>query len=351
MSVHTPVAPSPATTTHDCGCGCGGRCGCETRCCDLECLVRPNFFCGQLLTDADLTAVVEWTRRRLVLSRYRDGWGIACGLHVSCAPLGGRAGCCDPADGPVRLRESGLCGGLLRQRPGGLRTAAGGSRRCLPPGGRPVRAAEARRAWRHQAGFDAPDFGAHRRQGLLGSPEGRRLRRRPVAALPRGSQPRTAGPLGTMRRRQRLRVRPGPRTPVRACRAGESPAGPAATRARPRQAVQGRPGQGAQRDRRGAEGRRPRRPRVSAKASAGSLVLRGRSAVLPHRPRGRRRPRRPGDPRRAGAAAVLAVLRLVPAAARLRLLELPARYRRAAGAGLPAPIGGRPADLLGAVHR
>jgi hypothetical protein len=101
MSVHTPVAPAPATTTHECGCGCGGRCGCETRCCDLECLVRPNFFCGQLLTDADLTAAVEWTRRRLSLSRYRDGWGIACGLHLSCAPQGGRAGCCDPADGPV----------------------------------------------------------------------------------------------------------------------------------------------------------------------------------------------------------------------------------------------------------
>jgi hypothetical protein len=92
-----------------CGCeGCGGKCGgscgcngncapqgnCATQCCELECLVRPNFFCGQLLTDADLAAMVEWTRKRFALSRYRDGWGIVCGLDVTCGPPDGTTTSC-----------------------------------------------------------------------------------------------------------------------------------------------------------------------------------------------------------------------------------------------------------------
>lgn len=85
------------------GCGCGAACQCESRCCDLECLVRPNFFCGQLLTDTDLGAMVEWTRQRLALARYRDGWGIACGLDVMCGDPDGETGCCGdkPGSGPA----------------------------------------------------------------------------------------------------------------------------------------------------------------------------------------------------------------------------------------------------------
>jgi hypothetical protein len=82
---------------HDCGCGCGGAGG---RCCGLECLVRPNFYCGQLLSDADLSAVVQWTRDRFSLSRYRDGWGVVCGLEVTCCPPDGALGCgCRTASG------------------------------------------------------------------------------------------------------------------------------------------------------------------------------------------------------------------------------------------------------------
>jgi len=100
MNVYAPTPTSKPAGSRDCGCGCGGRCGCESRCCDLECLVRPNFFCGQLLTDADLDASVDWTRRRLSLARYRDGWGVVCGLDVRCSPPRGGA-CCEPAKGPV----------------------------------------------------------------------------------------------------------------------------------------------------------------------------------------------------------------------------------------------------------
>lgn len=98
------------------GCGCSGgsngNCGCEpgcdSRCCELECLVRPNFFCGQLLTDADLAAMVDWTRKRLSLARYRDGWGIACGLDLSCSDSGGNTACCEDAkSGPAVYLGSG----------------------------------------------------------------------------------------------------------------------------------------------------------------------------------------------------------------------------------------------------
>ncbi|MEM7584783.1 MAG: hypothetical protein AAF560_15435, partial [Acidobacteriota bacterium] len=47
-------------------------------------IVRPQFFCGQLLTDEDLTSLVDWTRERLRLARYRHGWGVVTGLDVEC---------------------------------------------------------------------------------------------------------------------------------------------------------------------------------------------------------------------------------------------------------------------------
>jgi hypothetical protein len=64
--------------------------GLETTCCcpacaDLASFERPRFFAGQLLTEAELNAeqayVVEKNRLH---NRYLHGWGIACGLRVSC---------------------------------------------------------------------------------------------------------------------------------------------------------------------------------------------------------------------------------------------------------------------------
>jgi hypothetical protein len=48
--------------------------------------VQPRFFCGQLLTDQDLRQLLTWTRDKLRLDRFRDGWGVVCGLEVSCDP-------------------------------------------------------------------------------------------------------------------------------------------------------------------------------------------------------------------------------------------------------------------------
>src|SRR5713101_5540164 len=67
-----------------CGCGCADH---EETCCGLDCLTKPRFFCGQLLTDQDMTALVGWTQNKLALSRFRHGWGVVCGLDVRCDPM------------------------------------------------------------------------------------------------------------------------------------------------------------------------------------------------------------------------------------------------------------------------
>ena len=49
-------------------------------------LEAPLFFTGELLTAQDLDAIVRYTRGRLALDRYRDGWGVVCGLGVGLDP-------------------------------------------------------------------------------------------------------------------------------------------------------------------------------------------------------------------------------------------------------------------------
>lgn len=77
------TVPARDKAEHDCHCGCAS---CEATCCSLDCIVKPRFFCGQLLTDADLSAMLKWARDRFGLSRYRHGWGVVCGLDVRCDP-------------------------------------------------------------------------------------------------------------------------------------------------------------------------------------------------------------------------------------------------------------------------
>ncbi|MFN7545844.1 MAG: hypothetical protein ACK5TN_23955 [Acidobacteriota bacterium] len=80
-------------------CGCGGGCGCTAktcdqscdcdpdRCCALECVTRPNYFCGHLLTDADLRLEHGYFASKLGLhNRTLEGHGVVCGLTLSCEP-------------------------------------------------------------------------------------------------------------------------------------------------------------------------------------------------------------------------------------------------------------------------
>lgn len=87
-------ATADPTTRKGCA-GCGEhqhdnspcRC-CEKHAptCELECLERPLFTCGMVLSDSDLTALVDWTRARFALRRHVDGWGVVCGFDVRCDP-------------------------------------------------------------------------------------------------------------------------------------------------------------------------------------------------------------------------------------------------------------------------
>ncbi len=83
------MTKAPQASGHGCTCGCSD---CGGECCELECLVQPRFFCGQLLTDQDLNALLEWVKGKTALTRYRHGWGIVCGLDVSCSAEPGREG-------------------------------------------------------------------------------------------------------------------------------------------------------------------------------------------------------------------------------------------------------------------
>jgi hypothetical protein len=66
----TPVPVCPA---------CGG----------LECLCRPRFFAGQLLTEDDLNRLDHYiVAKNRLHNRYLVGWGVACGLEVVCNVCG-----------------------------------------------------------------------------------------------------------------------------------------------------------------------------------------------------------------------------------------------------------------------
>lgn len=83
MTANSVTLTPVAHTKEPCPCGCAP---CEEECCRLDCLERPRFFCGQLLTDQDLTSLIGWTQNKLRLARFRHGWGVVCGLDVRCNP-------------------------------------------------------------------------------------------------------------------------------------------------------------------------------------------------------------------------------------------------------------------------
>jgi hypothetical protein len=59
-------------------------------CGGLECLCRPRFFAGQLLTEEDLNRLENYIIGKNKLhNRYLHGWGVACGLEVLCNPCDG----------------------------------------------------------------------------------------------------------------------------------------------------------------------------------------------------------------------------------------------------------------------
>jgi hypothetical protein len=83
----TLTAPGRAVKTG----GCCGGCGCSSGGCDscdsLQCLCRPRFFAGQLVTDADFNRLDRYlVGKDRLHNRYLHGTGVVCGLEVVCNP-------------------------------------------------------------------------------------------------------------------------------------------------------------------------------------------------------------------------------------------------------------------------
>lgn len=63
---------------------------CCAACTGLQCLDRTRFFSGQLLTDADLNIEQSYMLAKNRLhNRYLVGWGVVCGLQVTCSECDG----------------------------------------------------------------------------------------------------------------------------------------------------------------------------------------------------------------------------------------------------------------------
>jgi hypothetical protein len=65
--------------------GTTGMLGVCPACGGLECLCRPRFFAGQLLTEEDLNRLDHYiVAKQKLHNRYLHGWGVVCGLDVVC---------------------------------------------------------------------------------------------------------------------------------------------------------------------------------------------------------------------------------------------------------------------------
>ena len=71
MNTQLTTNSSAAPSKKPCNCGCSE---CQGECCDLDCLVKPRFFCGQLLTDADLSVLLDWVKDKTALIYLNDGY-------------------------------------------------------------------------------------------------------------------------------------------------------------------------------------------------------------------------------------------------------------------------------------
>ncbi len=95
-------------------------------CGGLECLCRPRFFAGQLLTEEDLNRLDHYiVAKNRLHNRHLFGTGVVCGLEVVC-------GVCDPTQRHGR-RQAGLRAVALRQRHRRLQGRVGGHLRPDQP--------------------------------------------------------------------------------------------------------------------------------------------------------------------------------------------------------------------------
>lgn len=86
----TVTSPRKPTTAKP-GTGCCRKPDCSgPQCLGLECFERPRFYAGQLLTETELNGLSDYLRAKNRLHNlHLHGWGVVCGLGVSCHPCEG----------------------------------------------------------------------------------------------------------------------------------------------------------------------------------------------------------------------------------------------------------------------
>jgi hypothetical protein len=85
----TATSPSPSAAMLPAGPACQPCPDCG----GLECLCRPRFFAGQLLTEQDLNRLENYIIAKNQLhNRYLVGHGVVCGLEVTCSPCANTIG-------------------------------------------------------------------------------------------------------------------------------------------------------------------------------------------------------------------------------------------------------------------
>jgi hypothetical protein len=86
-------SPAPAATQKTALMPSGPSCQPCPDCGGLECLCRPRFFAGQLLTEQDLNRLEDYVvAKNRLHNRYLVGHGVVCGLEVTCSPCANTIG-------------------------------------------------------------------------------------------------------------------------------------------------------------------------------------------------------------------------------------------------------------------
>jgi hypothetical protein len=86
-------SPAPAATQTTSLQPSGPSCQPCPDCGGLECLCRPRFFAGQLLTEQDLNRLESYIiAKNRLHNRYLVGHGVVCGLDITCSPCANTIG-------------------------------------------------------------------------------------------------------------------------------------------------------------------------------------------------------------------------------------------------------------------
>src|SRR5262245_4749176 len=85
MKTQTTTSSQPHGSGKASPCGCHDEAPSQPQCCQIVCFDRPNYFCGHLLTDGDLSLQQRYTiEKNKLYHRALDGYGVACGLKITC---------------------------------------------------------------------------------------------------------------------------------------------------------------------------------------------------------------------------------------------------------------------------